>query len=180
MNTRKTVYSGVFIALGIIIPQIFHYIGGPALGSIILPMHLPVIVAGFICGPLAGVLTGILTPVLSSTITGMPPVPKLWFMIIELAAYGGLSGLLYFKMKMNIILSLILSMIAGRIIYGGAFIIAVNLFGINLPPALGVTGALIKGIPGIILQLILIPVIIVVLERNMKNGRIKNIKRKTQ
>lgn len=170
MNSKKIVYSGVFIALGIIIPQIFHFIGGPALGGIFLPMHFPVLAAGLLCGPLVGFFTGVVSPLLSSAITGMPPVPRLWFMILELAAYGMIAGLFYHKMGKNLILSLIISMIAGRILYGAAFITVINLFGVDLPAGLGVTASLAKGIPGMVLQIIILPILIKILERSSFNN----------
>lgn len=178
MDSKKIVYSGFFIALGIIVPQIFHLIGGPALGGIFLPMHFPVLLAGMLCGPLTGLVTGILAPLLSSVITGMPPVPRLWFMVLELGGYGFISGWMYNKMRMNIFVSLISSMTAGRIIYGIAFTVVVNLFGIALPPGLGLTASLAKGVPGMALQLVIIPIIVTTLERNfLKNDRVRNRKR---
>ena len=177
MNVKKIVYSGVFIALGVMVPQIFHLIGGPALGGVFLPMHFPVLIAGLLCGPFIGAVTGIFSPLLSSAITGMPPVPRLWFMIVELFVYGIISGLFYYKMKKNMIFSLILAMIAGRMIYGFVFIIVINLFGVDLPFELGLSASLVKGLPGIILQLVLIPILIRVLERSsFKNERIDNRK----
>lgn len=178
MNTKKIVYCGVFIALGIIIPQIFHFIGGPALGGVFLPMHFPVLAAGLLGGPLVGLFTGILSPLLSSGITGMPPVPRLWFMILELGAYGMIAGFLYYKMRKNLMLSLIISMIAGRILYGAAFIILINFFGVDLPAGLGVTASLAKGIPGMVLQVIILPILIKTLERSsFKNDQVKNSQR---
>ncbi len=177
MNVKKLVYGGVFIALGIIIPQIFHFIGGPALGGVFLPMHFPVLVAGLLCGPLTGIMTGIISPLLSSAITGMPPVPRLWFMVVELLVYGAISGVLYVKMKKNILLSLALAMVMGRLAYGLLFIIVVNLFGIDLPLGLGLSASLAKGIPGILLQMMIIPVLVRALERSsFKNGKIENSK----
>lgn len=176
MNTKKLVYCAVFIALGIIIPQIFHLFGGPVTGGIFLPMHIPVIAAGMLCGPLVGILTGIFTPLLSFAITGMPPIPRLWFMIVELGVYGGVAGLLYFKYRKNIYLSLVVSMISGRAVYGLLLTIAVRLLGITLPKSFGVIAAVTQGVPGIIIQIILVPAIVLILERNaFRNESIKSV-----
>ncbi len=170
MNVKNLVYSSLFIALGVLIPQIFHLTGGPALGGIFLPMHFPVLIAGFLCGPITGLVTGIVSPLLSSAVTGMPPVPRLWFMIVELAVYGITSGVLYFKMKKNIFLSLAAAMVLGRLAYGIVFLVVVNLFGITLPFGLGLAASLAKGVPGIFLQIIIIPIVIRALERSSFNN----------
>ncbi len=176
MNTRKLVYSSVFIALGIIIPQIFHFIGGPMLGGVFLPMHLPVIAAGMLCGPLVGIITGIFSPLLSGAITGMPPVPRLWFMVAELGIYGWVAGMLYFKYKKNIYISLFAAMVSGRVVYGLLIAIVIPLFGITLPGSFSVTAAVAKGLPGIIIQILLLPAIVIVLERNIfKNESTKSL-----
>lgn len=165
MNSRKIVYAGFFAALGIILPQIIHLTFGPSLGSILLPMHLPIILAGFFCGPFYGLLVGSFCPLLSFLITGMPPIPLLGFMIIELAVYGFTAGILYNKLNINHYLSLILSMICGRLVYGFAILVCINLLMINLPKFINVFQATITGLPGIIIQLLLIPVILAVTKK---------------
>lgn len=167
MNTRKLVFSSVFISLGIIIPQLFHLIGGPMLGGVLLPMHLPVIAAGMLCGPLVGVITGLFSPLLSSAITGMPPVPRLWFMMVELGVYGWVAGMLYYQLRKNIYVSLLSAMVAGRVVYGLLIAIVVPLFGITLPGSFSVTAAVAQGMPGIMIQIVLLPVTIIMLERNI-------------
>ena len=165
MNVKKLVYSSLFIALGVLVPQIFHFTGGPAMGGIFLPMHFPVLAAGFLCGPITGLVTGIISPLLSSALTGMPPVPRLWFMLVELAVYGIVSGILYYKMRKNIFLSLIIAMILGRLAYSFVFITVIKFFGISLPFGLGLSASLAKGVPGIVLQIMIIPIVIRALER---------------
>ncbi|WP_105617822.1 ECF transporter S component [Vallitalea okinawensis] len=167
MNTKKIVYIGLFTAFGVLIPQVFHLIGGPGLGPIFLPMHIPVLIAGFVGGPLVGLYTGILSPIFSHFVTGMtmPPIPLLYFMVFELGTYGFVSGILFKKYKLNVILSLSGAMIGGRLVYGILLSIVVYLFNINLPPYISVTGAIIKGLPGIVIQIIVIPIIVVMLKK---------------
>lgn len=163
MNNKKIVYSAFFITLGIVLPSIFHFIGGPGLGKVFLPMHFPVLIGGAFLGSSAGLIIGILTPILSSLFTGMPPViPMLPIMIGEVALYGLIMGYLYFKLKINIVISLLLSMIAGRIMAGLVVVILVYGFGLaQLPanPIIYISGTITAGIPGIIGQIILIPVV---------------------
>lgn len=162
-NTRKLVISSFLLALGILLPQVFHMFGGREVGNLLLPMHIPVLLTGFIVGPIMGFYVGILTPILSHLITGMPPmspVPILPMMIFELAAYGIASGFLYQKLKQNLFIALIGAMVIGRLTYAIAMGIIVNLFGIQLPPGMNIVASMVSGIPGIILQLILIPAVV--------------------
>src|SRR5699024_8917181 len=106
-KTRDLVTAGALLALGIILPLVIHMSGID--GTIFLPMHIPVLIAGLIIGPSLGFILGILSPILNHFITGMPPVPMLWVMIAELAIYGLVSGYLYKKAKMTLLPSLILS-----------------------------------------------------------------------
>ncbi len=172
MKTKNLVKGALLVALGVIIPQIFHLIGGRATGTIFMPMHIPVLLAGFLIGPITGLYVGILAPVLSYLFTGMPPiapVPILPMMIFELAIYGLVSGILYNKLKINLFVSLIGAMIAGRLAYGLTIYIMLTLFNINLPgpmagPLLAIVEAVRGGIIGIVLQIIIIPVAVKLLE----------------
>ena len=92
-SVKKIVYGGLLIAIGVILPQLFHIFGQSA-GQTFLPMHIPVILAGMLIGPVWGLGVAVIVPILSSLITGMPPVPMLYFMLFELAAYAVVSGLL--------------------------------------------------------------------------------------
>ncbi|MDR1017635.1 MAG: ECF transporter S component [Lachnospiraceae bacterium] len=161
--TLRLVYGGILTALGVLLPQIFH-IFGQAMGIVLLPMHIPVLLAGIICGPFVGVVVGFLSPVISSIFTGMPPAPKLYFMIIELVAFAFIIGIL--KNKVNIYINLILALIIGRIIYGVAIVIGLYVFHIDS----GFIGAsafiseMIAGAPGMLVQLIVVPSIYIILK----------------
>lgn len=157
---NNLVLSGIFIAMGLILPMIFHGFGGG--GPVFLPMHIPVLIAGFFLELPFAIAVGILTPVLSSLLTGMPPLfPVLPYMALELAVYSAVVSLLYRKLKLNVYISLIISMICGRIMAGIAIWALITFFTVQLPsPVVFIQGAIIKGIPGIVIQLILIPIVV--------------------
>ncbi|HHV97457.1 MAG TPA: ECF transporter S component [Clostridiaceae bacterium] len=168
LTIRKIALGGLFLALAVLFPQVFHLIGGPAAGRIFLPMHIPVMLAGFFAGPTIGVITGIISPLLSFLITSMPMPPMLYFMVIELGGYGLAAGFLFRKLKLNIYVSLIISMIFGRLLYGAAILTAVHVLKINIPPSISVFGAVTAGIPGLIIQIIFIPAVVYLVERRMQ------------
>lgn len=172
MKTRKLIYAGVLTALGIILPQAFH-VFGPTAGVVFLPMHIPVILAGFLAGPFLGGIVGIIVPVISFLIYGMPAIPRLYFMIPELFVYAFVAGLLY--KKLNIYLSLIISMIAGRVFFGLSLVITVFLLGIRVPfgSTAAFIGTIITGVPGMLIQILIIPLLIFALK---KGGLIINEK----
>jgi hypothetical protein len=164
-STNEIILSGLFIAIGVLLPVIFHLFGG---GSIFLPMHIPVLISGFFLGVPYAVAVGVITPIISSILTGMPPIfPIMPYMVFELAAYGLFTSLLFNKFKFNVYFSLLGSMIIGRIIAGIAVWVLVLLFAAKLPsPIIFIYGAIIKGIPGIIIQLIFIPTIVLIVKKN--------------
>lgn len=165
-NIKKTIYASLCVALGVVLPIAFHSI--PNAGSIILPMHIPVLICGLICGWPFGLACGILAPLLSSLITGMPPIAYVPSMLCELAVYGLITGLLFKfihtkKTIADTYISLVGAMIAGRIVYGilNALIFSVGKYSMSI----WLTSAFVTSIPGIIIQLIIIPVLIVALEK---------------
>ena len=157
MNARKITYGGLLIAMAILLPQAFHLTGFQQSGQIFLPMHIPVLLSGFILGPMFGMCVGAISPVISSLLTAMPAPDRLPFMIIELAAYGLMAGLL---------VSLIGAMIFGRIMYALSLFVACDIFGLAGVGAIGAVNAAVKGIYGILLQLVIIPPIVYALEKS--------------
>lgn len=164
MKSRQVVFTALFAALGVILPQMFHVFGGIS-GKIFLPMHIPVLLAGFICGPISGLLVGFVSVLISHVFTGMPPVPTLFFMIVELPIYGLAAGLLYRQFRLNVVLSLIAAMLAGRLVVGLMIMVATQLIGITLPPFMNVIGMTMTGLPGIVLQLVVIPSTMLILKK---------------
>ena len=115
-NTKHLIFTALCMALGVVLPMAFHMI--PNAGSVMLPMHIPVLLCGLVCGPVLGLICGIFTPVLSSLITGMPGPAYLPSMICELAVYGLLAGVMIKLIKtekplVNLYASLITAMIGG-------------------------------------------------------------------
>lgn len=164
-KTKQIVYSAVFLILGVVIPQAFHFIPIGNTGSVLLPMHISVLLCGFFMGPWWGVLVGGITPALSSLLTGMPPMQRLPFMVIELAIYGLIAGLCYRNLKLKnsivrIYLSLVIAMIAGRGVYALCLLVATKLLHLQMMGPIAAVNATIQGIPGILIQLVLIPPIV--------------------
>ena len=167
-NTKHLILTALFLALGIVLPFLTGQI--PEIGSMLLPMHLPVLLCGFVCGWPYGLAVGFITPLLRSLLFTMPPMfPKAVAMAFELAAYGALAGLFYhifpLKNSLRIYLSLIGAMLGGRIVYG---LVCIPLMGIAKVPysfEIFFASTIIKALPGIILQLILIPVVLLALQK---------------
>jgi len=158
-HVRNLVIAGLLLALGLIIPYIFHSSG--IAGNIFLPMHIPVLIGGFLLPAQFALLLGVLTPLINSLITGMPNLfPIGIVMAFELATYGALASILYFRLKFPTVIALILSMLAGRIMAGLVVFILAIFFAIPLEPITYVITAITTGIPGIVIQLILIPVLV--------------------
>lgn len=166
-STKNLVLAGLFLALGLVMPFLTAQI--PNLGSRLLPMHIPVLLCGFVCGWRYGLSVGVVVPVLRSMLFGMPPMfPHAIAMAFELATYGLLAGLFYQllpKKNFSTYLTLILAMIGGRIVWGIASLVLYGLNGLPFTWQIFVGGAFINAIPGIIVQIILIPIIIMALER---------------
>lgn len=167
MNIKKLTYLSFFLTLGIVIPQSFHILGGTGLGSIVLPMHIPVIIGGMLLGPLPGLIIGFLSVVIGFML-GMPSLPIAPFMLIELSVYGFVVGYLSFLKKINPYICLIITMVIGRLASSISMNIAIHLFGFNLPPVFGTITIFVMGIPGVIFQLIIIPPLVCLLRRVVK------------
>lgn len=160
--------SAMFLAIGFVLPFLTGQI--QVIGSMLLPMHIPVLLCGLICGWQYGGAIGIVLPLLRSVILGMPPLyPVALAMAFELAAYGLLAGLFYRRSKWQCIRSLyrslIFAMLGGRIVWGGAMTVLTGVKGGAFTLSAFWSGAVLNAIPGIILQLILIPAVMVALDK---------------
>ena len=166
LQIRKLTYAALFLALALVLPFLTGQI--PQIGSALSPMHIPVLLCGFLVGWPWGLAVGFIAPLLRSVIFGMPVmVPGAVAMAFELAVYGLISGILYRllpKKKWSIYVTLIVAMLAGRVIWGIARLIIAGLSGNSFTWALFLAGAFTNAIPGIILHIVLIPVIVMVLE----------------
>ncbi len=161
-TSKKTVIAGLMLAIGLYLPSMTHMFAIP--GNIFLPMHIPVFLCSFFCGPVFAGMCGFVLPYLNSMITGMPVFyPNAVIMSMELLTYGVVCGIAHqltqkkFKFR-YIYLSLVLAMIAGRIVYG--IVAALLLFVSHDMQKLSVITAVVQGIPGIVIQLLIVPQIV--------------------
>ena len=140
----------------------------PEVGAMLCPMHIPVILCGFICGPAWALAIGATAPLLRSLTLHMPPLfPTAVCMAFELAAYGVTAGLLHRTLprkKPYIYVSLLVSMIVGRLVWGAAMFVCLSAGGGAFTFSAFIAGAITNAIPGIIVQIVLIPVIVMVAE----------------
>lgn len=162
----KTVLSALFLALAFVMPFLTGQI--PEVGSMLCPLHIPVILCGFICGWPWGLVVGFVAPLLRSVTLGMPVLfPIAVCMAFELAAYGFTSGLMHRILppkKPYIYCSLLVAMLAGRLVWGVAMFICMGLDGGSFTFAAFIAGAFTNAIPGIVIQIILIPILVAVLD----------------
>ena len=166
-NTRRLVYAAVFLALGYLLPFVTGQI--PEVGKMLCPMHIPVLLCGFLCGVPYGMAVGFLTPLLRSFTLGIPVFfPNALCMAFELMTYGAMAAIFHKtfpKKKGFLYLSLVLSMILGRVVWGVATFFCLG-FDFGLSAFLA--GAVTNSLPGIVIQLVLVPILVLVLEREEK------------
>lgn len=165
--------AAMFLALAFVMPFLTGQI--QQLGNMLCPMHIPVILCGFVCGGPWGGIVGFIAPFLRSFILGMPSLyPNAFAMAFELAAYGLMSGIFYRvfpKKKGYIYCSLIISMIIGRLVWGAVQFACMGLDSSKFTFAAFWAGAVTNAAPGIILQLVLIPIVVMLLEKTKIIGK---------
>lgn len=165
-HLTRCVTTAVCIALCVVLPFAFHAI--PNGGTLFSPMHFPVLICGLVCGWPYGLLCGIAGPLLSSLLTGMPGIGYLPTMMVELAVYGLVTGLLMHfvrtgKTMIDVYISLIAAMLAGRVITGiaRALIFAAGTYSWKA----WATGYFVSSFPGIILQILIVPALYLALKK---------------
>lgn len=167
-HLKKLTVSAMMLALALLLPFLTGQL--PAIGKMLAPMHIPVLLCGLLCGPIFGFAVGAVAAPLRFVLFGMPQMPNVLYMTAELAAYGLLSGMFYHifpKKNLFLYVSLILSMIGGRIAYAIIFI------GLNLSNAKTVEALILPIIsatvltawPGMLLQILIIPTLLIVLKK---------------
>ena len=165
-HLKRSVITAMLISLCVVLPMAFHAI--PGAGPMLLPMHIPVLLAGLICGPLFGFAAGLSGPFLSSILTGMPAAGFMPVMMIELSVYGAVTG---FMMKhihtgrssIDLYISLITAMLCGRAIAGT--VQALYFFDGTYVIGIWVTTYFVTSLPGIVIQLAFLPSMVMALER---------------
>ena len=166
-NVKNLVTAGLCLALGVAMPTLFHMVG---LGSAFLPMHIPVLFCGLLCGWQYGLAVGFAAPLLRSVLFGMPPMyPVAISMAFELAAYGLIIALVYARLPRRgvgaVYGALLAAMVGGRLVWGLAEILLLGLAGNAFTAQAFLSGALLSAVPGILLQLVLIPGVMAALDR---------------
>ena len=165
---KNLTLAAMFLAAGLVLPFVTGQI--PQIGSMLLPMHLPVLMCGLVCGWRYGLVVGFILPLMRSVLFGMPPMfPTAVAMAFELASYGGLAGFFYGRSKWKCVIALyralLAAMIGGRLVWGGGMVVLTGMSGSGFTWAMFLSGAFLNAIPGIILQLIFIPTMMIALDR---------------
>ncbi len=176
LRLRRLTYAALYLALAMVLPFVTGQI--PKFGSMLLPMHIPALLCGFLCGWKYGLAVGFIAPLLRSVIFGMPPmIPTAVAMTLELAAYGGISGLLRRALPRNaafVYVTLLVSLVAGRAAWTLARLFLAGLALSAFSWDVFVLGAVTEAAPGILLQLLLVPVLVIAMERaglSLNEGR---------
>ena len=175
-SLRYTIAAGLLCACGILMPQLFHLTFGAAAGQTFLPMHIPVLLAGLLLGPFYGGCVGLVTPGMSCLLFSMPGPLKLPFMTLELAVYGVTAGVFFRLFRrlgsvriggsaLRLYASLLAAQLCGRAANALAVGFAVGVLGVenNAVSMTAVAASLLAGMPGVILQWLLIPPLAVAL-----------------
>ena len=159
---RSIVLAALFLALAFVLPMVTGHV--PQVGNMLCPMHFPILLCGFVLGGPWGLAVGFAAPLLRSVLFGMPPLyPIALSMAFELAAYGAVSGWLYRRMKHT--LPMTYAALAGRLVWGAVRFLLAGLSGSSFPFSAFLSGALFTAVPGIIAQLVLIPLIVTALQK---------------
>lgn len=165
-SIRKLTLAALFLALGLTLPFLTGQIR--EIGNKLLPMHIPILLCGLICGWKYGFIVGLITPLLRFVLFAMPMMPNALTMAFELATYGAVTGILYQVLpprKWRSFVCLVTAMIIGRIVWGITSTIILNLGGSSFTWQMFIGGAILNAIPGIVIQIILIPSIMFALEK---------------
>ncbi len=166
-SIRMMVLAAMFLAIAYVLPFLTGQI--PEIGAMLCLMHIPVLLCGFVCGGPWGILVGFMAPLLRSVTLGMPPLfPTAFCMAFELATYGGVAGFLYRVLhgkKKMIYVTLLIAMISGRIVWGIMMAVCLGVQGGTFGIEAFLAGAITNAIPGIVVQFLLIPVLVMTLDK---------------
>jgi len=159
---RAMIISAAMAALGLTLPVVFHAVG---LGSKFLPMLLPLLLNGFLVPLPWAVLTGAAIPLVSALLFGMPPLypPVAFIMSCEGAILGGIAAAVYRATRPRVWPALLLAIVCGRATSFALTWWFAGKFG--LPPGLASLGTLAQGLPGVALQLAVVPIVVRTLSR---------------
>ena len=173
MKFKKMVVASMLLALGMLLPLVTSQI--KEIGDTLLPMHLPVLLCGFLCGPGYGLAVGLFLPFIKSAVFSMPPMyPNAVWMAFELASYGFVCGILYKRKKKPstgyLYFCLITAMLSGRIVWGIVKAVLLGLGGKYFSLQAFIAGGFLDSLLGIVLQLILVPYIVKIENKQRRDG----------
>lgn len=167
---RRMPVAAMFLSSALLIPFLTGQIS--QIGNMFCLMHIPVLLCGFFCGPWYGLMTGAAAPLLRFVLFGQPQLyPTAVAMCFELAAYGFMSGMLYGllpKKTINVYISLIVSMFTGRIVWGMVRSCMYGLGNVKFGWTIFITEGFVMAIPGIVLQLVLVPILVIIMKRSAR------------
>lgn len=164
---KNLILSAMFLALGVVLPLFTTQI--KEIGDSLLPMHIPVLLCGALCGWKYGAVIGFILPFFRSIIFSMPPIyPNAVWMAFELLAYGAVFGFLYNNAKrknvLTLYLSLISALLAGRIVWAIVKTLLLSFAGKTFTFSAFLMGGFVDAIPGLALQLVLVPLVVMIAE----------------
>lgn len=167
LSVRRLTVSAMLLAVGMLLPFLTGQIQG--IGKMLCPMHLPVFICGMLCGPAWGLAVGAILPILRSATFGMPPLmPTALCMAFELAAYGAIAGALRSRLPKTLPMlfaSLVSAMLLGRVVWGLASFLLYGFTANAFTWPMFVAGGFVNAVPGIILQLIVVPPVVLAVEK---------------
>lgn len=169
-----TVVTFLSVTSAVTLPWIFHFIGalsgiGTVPGEVFLPMHIPLILTGLFAGPLIGLISGFFSPLISFALSGMPGVAMLPFIVIELSFYGLISGILG-NVRFPTIIKVLIAQLVGRIAKTIAILFSICLLGNEVINVSVIWSTVLAGLPGMLLQLVIIPLLIFRVENRKQNN----------
>ena len=166
-RARELSLAGLLGALGLLLPVGFHALGWA--GKVFLPMHLPIVLAGFLLAPSTAASLGFVVPLLSAVLTGMPPLapPIAPLMAAELAAKATVISVAYRKLRLPLWLALLLGIVVDWVVLALAAVAAADFFAISAPPAAYVWGVIALSVPGTIIQIVAAPAAVAGIARRL-------------
>ncbi len=168
LSNKKAKYiigTSLLSVIGIVLPRIFHVLAGNSAGATFLPMHIAVLISALAFGAISASIVAGSSVIFSYLLTGMPSIDRLPYMLIELLIYAILLSL--FNKKFNSYISLIATIILGRVLYAVILFIAINIFAL---PTYGISviESIKVGLPGLAIQLMCVPFIAKIINERLK------------
>ncbi len=168
---KNLIRAGLFMAMGFVLPMLTGQL--PVVGQMLLPMHIPVFFCAFFCGPLYALGVGLILPLIRSLIFGVPVLyPVAIAVALEMAIYGGVAGFIYARIKKNslcaVYCSMLPAMLLGRVVRCLSQAILMELQANAFVMRTFITGVFLYSLPGIALQLLIVPAVTVGVRRAKK------------